>query len=123
MVPKISFGAPLVEACRKAFPDNVVFDVKLGCVEPEHRVDDFIKAGADILSVHPESTLQLGAVINRINEGGVAPGVVLNPGTSVSTVEHLLDQCKVAIVMLVSGIGGFLMNEKLQMLRLDCCLF
>jgi ribulose-phosphate 3-epimerase len=101
MIPKISFGAPLVAACREAFP-NSVFDVKLGCIEPEARLNDFLKAGADIISVHPESTLQLGAVINKISDGGAAPGVVLNPGTSVATVEHVLDQCKVAVVMLVS---------------------
>jgi ribulose-phosphate 3-epimerase len=93
MVPKISFGAPLVAACRNKFPDTV-FDVKLGCIEPEHRIDDFVKAGADILSVHPEATLQLGAVINKIDKAGVAPGVVLNPGTSVTAVEHVLDQCR-----------------------------
>ena len=101
MVPKITFGAPIVAACRDAFP-NTVFDIKLGCIEPEHRVDEFIKAGADIISVHPESTLQLGAVISKIDSAGVAPGVVLNPATSVGSVEHVLDQCKVAVVMLVS---------------------
>lgn len=107
MVPKISFGAPLVAACRKSFPEKVIFDVKLGCIEPEHRVDDFFKAGADIISVHPEATLQLSAVINKIDEAGVAPGVVLNPGTPVSSVEHVLDQCQVAVVMLVNpGYGG-----------------
>ncbi|CAB9507315.1 Ribulose-phosphate 3-epimerase [Seminavis robusta] len=107
MVPKISFGAPMVAACREAFPNNVVFDVKLGCIEPEHRVPDFVKAGADILSVHPESTLQLGAVINMIDKAGVAPGVVLNPGTPISAVRHVLDQCQVAVVMLVNpGYGG-----------------
>ena len=87
MVPKITFGAPIVAACRDAFP-NTVFDIKLGCIEPEHRVDEFIKAGADIISVHPESTLQLGAVISKIDAAGVAPGVVLNPATSVGSVEH-----------------------------------
>lgn len=102
MVPKISFGASVVSACRKAFPLTVL-DVKLSCVEPEHRIADFVKAGADILSVHPESTLQLGAVINAIHASGVAPGVVLNPGTPVSAVEYVLDQCQVAVVMLVCG--------------------
>lgn len=101
MAPKISFGALVVAACRDAYP-NTVFDVKLGCIEPEARVNDFIKAGADIISVHPEATVQLGAVINMIAAAGVAPGVVLNPGTSISAVEHVLDQCKVAVVMLVS---------------------
>jgi ribulose-phosphate 3-epimerase len=102
MVPKISFGASVVAACREAFP-NTVMDVKLGCIEPEARVNDFLKAGADIISVHPESTLQLSAVINKILDGGAAPGVVLNPGTSINSVEHVLDQCKVAVVMLVSS--------------------
>jgi len=106
MVPKVSFGSPVIAACREAFPDTV-FDVKLGCVQPEHRIEEFTKAGADILSVHPEATLQLGAVINKIDKAGVAPGVVLNPGTSISAVEHVLDQCKVAVVMLVNpGYGG-----------------
>ena len=100
MIPKISFGTAVVEACRKAFPTTVL-DVKLGCVEPEHCISDFVKVGADIISVHPESTLQLGAVINKIHASGVAPGVVLNPGTSISAVEHVLDQCQVAVVMLV----------------------
>jgi len=106
MVPKISFGAPLVAACREAFL-NTVFDVKLGCIEPEHRIPDFVKAGADILTVHPESTLQLGAVINMIDKAGVAPGVILNPATPISAVEHVLPQCQVAVVMLVNpGYGG-----------------
>lgn len=105
MVPKISFGAPVVASCRDAFP-NTVFDVKLGCIEPEHRVSDFVKAGADILSVHPEATVQLGAVINMIDKAGCAPGVVMNPGTSISSVEHVLDQCQVAVVMLVSLFFG-----------------
>lgn len=113
-VPKISFGAPIVAACRQAFPDTV-FDVKLGCTEPEARVDDFIKAGADIISVHPESTVQLGAVINKIAVAGVAPGVVLNPGTSVSTVEHVLDQCEVAVVMLVSAQYNLCAKHLLQL--------
>jgi ribulose-phosphate 3-epimerase len=100
MVPKISFGAPVVASCRDAFP-GTVFDVKLGCIEPEHRVADFVKAGADIISVHPEATVQLGAVINMIDKAECAPGVVLNPGTSIASVEHVLDQCQVAVVMLV----------------------
>jgi len=74
MVPKISFGSPIVAACRKEFPDTV-FDVKLGIIEPERRISDFAKAGADVISVHPESTLQLGAVINMILESGCSAGV------------------------------------------------
>mmetsp|Transcript_54125 Transcript_54125/g.118019 ORF Transcript_54125/g.118019 Transcript_54125/m.118019 type:complete len:270 (+) Transcript_54125:70-879(+) len=106
MVPKISFGAPVISSLRPHFPDTV-FDVKLGVIEPEHRVGDFIKAGADIISVHPEATLQLPAVLNKIDEGGLASGVVLNPGTPLASVEHVLDLVDVVVVMLVNpGYGG-----------------
>jgi ribulose-phosphate 3-epimerase len=106
MVPKISFGAALISSCREKFPD-IIFDVKLGCIKPEYKIKDFCDAGADIITVHPESTLQLAAVINMIDKEGVAPGVILNPGTSVSIVEHVIPQCQVAVVMLVNpGYGG-----------------
>ena len=96
MVPKISFGAPVISACRDEFPETV-FDVKLGVIEPERRIADFVKAGADIISVHPEATVQLGAVINMIKDGGCSAGVVLNPGTGVSAVEHVLPSCEVRV--------------------------
>jgi ribulose-phosphate 3-epimerase len=95
-----------VKALRPHLPDTV-FDVKLGVIEPEHRISDFVKAGADILSIHPESTLQPAAVIHMIESSGCIPGLVLNPGTSVESVVHLLDQVKIVVVMLVSpGWGG-----------------
>ena len=53
MVPKISLGSPIIKACRPHF-QNTVFDVKLGVIEPEHRIAEFVKAGADVISVHPE---------------------------------------------------------------------
>lgn len=106
MVPKISFGPPIIAACREEFPDTI-FDVKLGIVEPEKHIVNFAKAGANIISVHPESTRQLGAVINMIENNGCAPGVVLNPATPVAAVEHVLGSCRVVVVMLVNpGYGG-----------------
>jgi hypothetical protein len=90
MVPKISFGSPVVASLRPHFPDTV-FDVKLGVIEPEHRVAEFVKAGADIISVHPEATLQLAAVLHAIHSAGCAPGVILNPATSLATVEVRCD--------------------------------
>ena len=133
-VPKTSFGAPVVAAARRGVPDDVVLDVKLSCVEPENRVDEFAKAGADAISFHPEATKQPVAVLQRIRDAGVgrpassaprplrrapdglpsppapaqvSPGVVLNPGTAVATVEELVDLADLAVVMLVSpGWGG-----------------
>lgn len=106
MVPKISFGAPVISSLRGHFPDTV-FDVKLGVVEPEHRVAEFVKAGADIVSVHPEATLQLPAVLYLITSAGCAAGVVLNPGTPVSAIEPVLELVDVVVIMLVNpGHGG-----------------
>jgi len=124
MVPKISFGSPVIKSLRKRLP-NTVFDVKLGVIEPEHRVAEFIDAGADILSVHPEATLQLPAVLNAIEEAGCAPGVVVNPGTQLSSIEHVLEHVDVVVIMLVNpGWGGpkYMRGalEKIRRLRLMC---
>ena len=120
-VPKVSFGAPVVSAARKACPDTVI-DVKLGCIDPENRVAEFAAAGADAISFHPEATKQPAAVAQRIRAAGVAPGIVLNPGTAVASVAPLLDMVDIAVVMLVSpGHGGpkytELAVEKVKALR------
>mmetsp|Transcript_7992 Transcript_7992/g.23834 ORF Transcript_7992/g.23834 Transcript_7992/m.23834 type:complete len:258 (+) Transcript_7992:201-974(+) len=104
--PKISFGAPLIAAERDHFPETV-FDVKLTIDQPERHVASFAKAGADILSVHPEATKQLGAVLQMIKDHGLHAGVVLNPATPVAAVEEMIDIVDVAVVMLVNpGYGG-----------------
>mmetsp|Transcript_7991 Transcript_7991/g.23828 ORF Transcript_7991/g.23828 Transcript_7991/m.23828 type:complete len:276 (+) Transcript_7991:201-1028(+) len=122
--PKISFGAPLIAAERAHqsmrlprrasrrptagdhFPETV-FDVKLTIDQPERHVASFAKAGADILSVHPEATKQLGAVLQMIKDHGLHAGVVLNPATPVAAVEEMIDIVDVAVVMLVNpGYGG-----------------
>ena len=120
-VPKVSFGAPVVSAARKACPETVI-DVKLGCIDPENRVAEFAAAGADAISFHPEATKQPAAVAQRIRDAGVAPGIVLNPGTAVAAVEPLLGLVDLAVVMLVSpGYGGpkytELAVEKVKALR------
>ena len=80
---------------------------QLGTINPERRVQEFVKAGADIISVHPEATLQLPAVINDIAASGCSPGVVLNPATPVSLIEPILEDVDVVVVMLVNpGHGG-----------------
>jgi ribulose-phosphate 3-epimerase len=124
MVPKVSFGSPIVSALREHLPQTV-FDVKLGCIEPERRISEFAKAGADILTVHPEATLQLAATLVAIRDAGLASGVVLNPATPLSAVEHVLELCDVVVVMLVSpGYGGpkFIDEScaKIAQLRASC---
>jgi len=106
-VPNITIGPLIVDCLRPV--TNKVLDVHLMIVEPELRVADFAKAGADIISVHAEqsSTIHLHRAVTQIKELGCAAGVVLNPGTSVDVIDYVLDICDLVLVMSVNpGFGG-----------------
>merc|ERR1712039_617734 len=125
-VPNITIGPLVVEALRKAHPDAIL-DCHLMIVEPEQRVVDFAKAGADIISVHcePAATTHLHRTINHIKDQGCMAGVVLNPGTPLSQIEYVLDQVDLVLIMSVNpGFGGqkFLDSqvEKIKELKALC---
>jgi ribulose-phosphate 3-epimerase len=104
-VPNITIGPVVVDAVRRQ--TDVPLDVHLMIEEPERHVEAFAKAGASILTVHPEATLQLHRTIEMIRHLGVRPGVALNPGTSVSMVEDVLADVDLVLVMSVDpGFGG-----------------
>jgi len=106
-VPNITIGPLVVEALRPV--TDKVLDCHLMIVEPELRVPDFAKAGADIISVHAEqsSTIHLHRTLNQIKELGVKAGAVLNPGTPLSTIEEVLDVVDLILIMSVNpGFGG-----------------
>lgn len=78
-------------------------------VEPEQRVADFAKAGADIISVHCEdaATIHLHRTVNQIKDLGIKAGVVLNPATSLDKIEYVLDIVDLVLIMSVNpGFGG-----------------
>ncbi|CAK8988839.1 unnamed protein product [Durusdinium trenchii] len=107
-VPNITIGPGVVAALRKAHPDAVL-DCHLMIVEPEQRVEDFAKAGADIISVHCESasTIHLHRTLNQIKAMGCMAGVVLNPGTPLSQIEYVLSEVDLVLIMSVNpGFGG-----------------
>lgn len=107
-VPNITIGPLVVDALRKRCPDAVL-DCHLMIVEPEQRVADFAKAGADIISVHCEgaSTIHLHRTITQIKELGCLAGVVLNPGTPLSHIECVLEEVDLVLIMSVNpGFGG-----------------
>jgi len=107
-VPNITIGPLVVDALRKKLPDAVL-DCHLMIVEPEQRVEDFANAGADIISVHCEaaSTIHLHRTIGQIKQAGCAAGVVLNPGTPLSTIEYVLEEVDLILIMSVNpGFGG-----------------
>ncbi|XP_055825383.1 ribulose-phosphate 3-epimerase, chloroplastic [Solanum dulcamara] len=106
-VPNITIGPLVVDSLRPI--TDLPLDVHLMIVEPDQRVPDFIKAGADIVSVHCEqsSTIHLHRTINQIKSLGAKAGVVLNPGTPLTAIEYVLDAVDLVLIMSVNpGFGG-----------------
>ncbi|CAA2983326.1 ribulose-phosphate 3-epimerase, chloroplastic [Olea europaea subsp. europaea] len=106
-VPNITIGPLVVDALRPI--TDLPLDVHLMIVEPEQRVPDFIKAGADIVSVHSEqsSTIHLHRTVNQVKSLGAKAGVVLNPGTPLNAIEYVLDVVDLVLIMSVNpGFGG-----------------
>ncbi|THU49622.1 hypothetical protein C4D60_Mb06t11460 [Musa balbisiana] len=106
-VPNITIGPLVVDALRPV--TDLPLDVHLMIVEPEQRVPDFIKAGADIVSVHCEqsSTIHLHRTVNQVKSLGAKAGIVLNPGTPLSAIEYVLDVVDLVLIMSVNpGFGG-----------------
>ncbi|KAH7290513.1 hypothetical protein KP509_30G051300 [Ceratopteris richardii] len=106
-VPNITIGPLVVDALRPV--TDLPLDVHLMIVEPEQRVPDFVKAGADIVSVHCEqsSTIHLHRTLNQIKSLGAKSGVVLNPGTPLTAIEYILDVVDLVLIMSVNpGFGG-----------------
>lgn len=104
-VPNITFGPALISSIRPV--TDLVFDVHLMIVEPERFIDEFVKAGSDIITVHAESTTHLHRVIQQIKSNGVKAGVVINPGTPVEAIKPVLSMVDLVLVMTVNpGFGG-----------------
>ncbi len=104
-VPNITLGPIIVEAVRKA--TSKPLDVHLMIVEPEKYVEAFAKAGADLITVHAEACPHLHRNLEQIRALGKKAGVVLNPGTHESTIEHVLPLCDLVLLMSVNpGFGG-----------------
>jgi ribulose-phosphate 3-epimerase len=119
-VPNITFGPMIIEFIRKT--TTKVCDVHLMIVEPEKYVEDFKKAGADILTVHLEACTHLHRNIEQIKSLGMQAGVALNPHTPVEALKEVLHDIDVVLIMSVNpGFGGqkFIQNtlKKISTLR------
>lgn len=119
-VPNITFGPMIIEFIRKA--TTKICDVHLMIVEPEKYVEDFKKAGADILTVHLEACTHLHRNIEQIKSLGMQAGVALNPHTPVEALKEVLHDIDLVLIMSVNpGFGGqkFIPNtlQKIKDLR------
>lgn len=104
-VPNITFGADVVASMRKH--SKLVFDCHLMVVNPERFVDAFAQAGADIMTIHAESTLHIHSALQKIKKAGMKAGVVINPGTPISAIEPVLSLVDQVLIMTVNpGFGG-----------------
>jgi ribulose-phosphate 3-epimerase len=104
-VPNISFGLPVCEALRQA--TRLPIDVHLMIADPDPYVTRFVEAGADVVTVHPETTVHLHRTLAAIAEAGATPGVALNPMTPLSAIEEAIPFIGQALIMSVNpGFGG-----------------
>lgn len=104
-VPNISFGIPIIKSIRNL--TDKPFDVHLMIEEPSKYIEDFVKAGADIISVHYEGDKHIDRTINYIKSLGIKAAVALNPGTSVSCIKDLIPSLDMVLIMSVNpGFGG-----------------
>ncbi len=112
-VPNISFGAPVIKSIRKT--TKLTFDVHLMIESPERFIDDFVEAGADIITIHLESSKHLDRTIQYIKSKNVKVGVSINPATPVFLLNEIIDKLDMVLLMSVNpGFGGqsFIENTK-----------
>ena len=119
-VPNISMGPSIVKSVRNK--TSIPFDVHLMIDPIEPYIDDFIKAGADIISIHPEANDNIEKCIDKIKSNNVKAGLAINPDTNWEVVIPFLDKLDIIVVMSVHpGFGGqkFIPSalEKLKLLR------
>lgn len=107
-VPNITIGPLIVEALRPlARETGALLDVHLMIEQPDRYLEDFVRAGADIVTVHVEACNHLHRTIQRIKELGAKAGVTLNPSTSLTTLEEILPDADLVLIMSVNpGFGG-----------------
>ena len=104
-VPNITIGPMVVETAKAV--TTLPLDVHLMISDPDRYVQDFIKAGSDLLSVHVETCPHLQRTLTYIRELGGRSGAVLNPSTPISTLEYVMDDLDMILLMTVNpGFGG-----------------
>lgn len=104
-VPNITFGAPVVKSLRNK--TDKCFDVHLMIDEPGRFIDDFVDAGADMITVHYEADKHIDRTIQLIKSKGIKAGVALNPGTPTCMIKDLISEIDMVLIMSVNpGFGG-----------------
>lgn len=104
-VPNLTFGAPVVKCLRPH--SKKIFDVHLMISPVDGLIEDFVKAGSDIITAHVEAGPHLHRTLQAIKSHGVKAGVSLNPHTPIETIQHVMDMVDLVLIMTVNpGFGG-----------------
>ena len=119
-VPSISFGMPVIKSIRGV--TDCVFDVHLMIEKPDRYLEEFVKCGADSITVHAEACTHLHRTVQAIRALGVKVGVALNPATPLSVLDYVLEDLDMVLLMTVNpGFGGQkyipAMTDKIRTLR------
>jgi len=119
-VPNITFGSPVIKSLKPY--SKLFFDTHLMIEDPDKFVEDFVQAGSDLITVHVETTTHLHRTIQNIKSFGVKVGISLNPATSLSYLDYVLEEIDLVLIMSVNpGFGGqkFISNvlPKIKSLR------
>lgn len=104
-VPNITIGPPVIASLRDK--TKLPFDVHLMISEPDRYIDEFIKAGADMISVHAETCAHINRTIHYIKDKGIKVAVALNPATPLNVLDYIIDDLDMILIMTVNpGFGG-----------------
>ena len=104
-VPNITVGPMIVKAARKI--TDLPLDVHLMIENPERYIDDFIEAGSDVITVHVETATHLHRLLGVVRDAGIKAGAALNPATPLSSIQHVLHNLDMVVLMTVNpGFGG-----------------
>ena len=104
-VPNISMGLPVLQSIRKVTKKKL--DVHLMIEHPERYISDFSDAGADIITVHAETSTHLDQIVRDIKREGLMAGVALNPSTPLTVLDYILPEVDMVLIMTVNpGYGG-----------------
>lgn len=119
-VPSISFGMPVIKSIRAV--TEICFDVHLMIDQPERYIREFADCGADLITIHAESTNHLNRAVMAVKELGLKVGVALNPTTPISVLEYIIEDVDMVLIMTVNpGFGGqkyiWNMTKKIRDLR------
>ena len=110
-VPNITIGAPVVKRLRRC--TNLILDSHLMIAKPQDHIDDFAKAGSDVITIHAEAVKSLKSIIKKIKSYGIKAGISIKPDTPVSVIADVLKLVDMVLVMTVEpGFGGQKFIEK-----------